>query len=255
MFSSVFPRLLFFFCLYQTSPFPPHTSCCILIYICMQNHNDDTIKTSGHSSLEKYTSHFIRKSSKGLLKVLLWEGLGDRTELQHIDPHSYGHNSVSFPFSWAAQPEAHSAGCWFSLPHLISTGWTFCARSYIIVRHHPSSCGRHKSHSFNPSTVKVIFWYSSTGCTCYLHWCISYFDCPAGSEVNIQHSASVRCKGSPSSSWRWRRRCYRWPVDTFISVGLLTGWVWHWLGRRGPLLNLFGNLSWTAKISLLGFLI
>ena len=29
------------------------------IYICMQNHNDDTIKTSGHSSLEKYTSHFI----------------------------------------------------------------------------------------------------------------------------------------------------------------------------------------------------
>ena len=34
----------------------------------MQNHNDDTIKTSGHSSLEKYTSHFIWKASKGLLK-------------------------------------------------------------------------------------------------------------------------------------------------------------------------------------------
>ena len=31
-------------------------------------------------------------------------------------------------------------------------------------------------------------------------------------------------KGSPSSSWRWRRRFYRFPVDTFISVGLLTGW-------------------------------
>ena len=27
----------------------------------MQTHNDDTIKTSGQSSLEKYTSHFIRK--------------------------------------------------------------------------------------------------------------------------------------------------------------------------------------------------
>ena len=27
----------------------------------MQNHNDDTIKTSGHSSLEKYTSHFIER--------------------------------------------------------------------------------------------------------------------------------------------------------------------------------------------------
>ena len=41
-------------------------------------------------------------------------------------------------------------------------------------------------HSFNPSTVMVIFWYSSTGCTCYLHRCISYFDSLAGSEVNIQ---------------------------------------------------------------------
>ena len=26
----------------------------------------NTTKTSGHSSLEKYTSHFIRKGSKGL---------------------------------------------------------------------------------------------------------------------------------------------------------------------------------------------
>ena len=60
-------------------------------------------------------------------------------------------------------------------------------------------------------------------------------------------TASVRRKGSPSSSWRWRWHCYRWLVDTFISVNLLTGWVWHGSGRRGPLLNLFGNLSWTAK--------
>ena len=33
----------------------------------------------------------------------MWEGVGDRTELQHIDPHSIGCNHVSFPFSWAAQ--------------------------------------------------------------------------------------------------------------------------------------------------------
>ena len=106
-----------------------------------------------------------------------------------------------------------SLGCWFSLPHLISnwlisncsvgaggptlldagflyhvlspTDWTSCAPSYIIVRRPPSSCGRHKSHSFNPSTVKVISWYSSTECTCYLHRCISYFDSLAG--VNMQH--------------------------------------------------------------------
>ena len=46
------------------------------------------------------------------------------------------------------------------------------------------------SHSFNPSTGKVIIsWYSST--RCYLHRCISYFDRPAGSEVNIQHQAET----------------------------------------------------------------
>ena len=60
----------------------------------MKNHNDDN-KDERHSSLEKYTSHFIWKGC-------VWEGVGDWTELQHIDPHSYGHNSVSFPFSWVA---------------------------------------------------------------------------------------------------------------------------------------------------------
>ena len=118
----------------------------------MQKHIQHN-KDERHSSLEKYTSNFIWKGSKELLKVLLCESrVGDWTELQHIDPHSYGHNSVSFPFSWAAQPgawgpslsgtwssfqhllsnwselqltqsgvlKAPSAGCWFSLQHLIS---------------------------------------------------------------------------------------------------------------------------------------
>ena len=152
-----------------------------------------------------YLSLYL-KGSKGLLKVLLWEGW---VELQHIDPHSYGHNNVSFPFSCAAQPGAWgpslsgtcstfqhllfncncsigglrvpSVGCWFSLQHLYSNCLTSCLHpGYIIVRHPPSSCGRHKSHSFNPSTVKVISWYPSIGCTCYLHMCISYFDSLAG---------------------------------------------------------------------------
>ena len=38
--------------------------------------------------------------------MVVWEGVADQTELQHIDFHSYGHNSVSFSFSWAAQPGA-----------------------------------------------------------------------------------------------------------------------------------------------------
>ena len=70
----------------------------------------------------------------------------------------------------------------------ISNWLTSCLHpGYIIIQRPLSSCGRHKSHSINPSTVKVISWYSSTGCTCYLFTCISYFDSLAGSEVNMQH--------------------------------------------------------------------
>ena len=47
--------------------------CCIL----------NTIMTTTQF-LEKYTSHFIWKGC-------VWEGVGDQTELQHIDPHSIGH--------------------------------------------------------------------------------------------------------------------------------------------------------------------
>ena len=116
----------------------------------MQNHNDDTIKTSGHSSLEKYTSHFIRNGSKGLRKVLLCKRwVGDWTELQHIDPYSSGHNSISFPFSWAAQPGAWGSSlCWDMV--LISASslqltWTYCHRGHITIWRPPTSCEHHNS--------------------------------------------------------------------------------------------------------------
>ena len=128
----------------------------------------------------------------------MWEGVGDWPELQHIDPRSIGHNSVSFAFSWAAQqvawwPTLLGAGFLYRIwspTDLISNCLTSCLHpGYIIVRR-PPSCGRHKSHSFNPSTVKVIIsWYSLTGCTCYLHRYISYFDSLARLEVNMQHNA------------------------------------------------------------------
>ena len=44
-----------------------------------------------------------------------------------------------------------SAGCWFSLLHLYSNWLTSGLHpSYIIVRHPPSSYGRHKSNSIQP---------------------------------------------------------------------------------------------------------
>ena len=111
-------------------------------------------KDERHSSLEKYTSHFIWKGSKGLLKVLLCERwVGDGTELQHIDPHSYGHNSVSFLFSWVVQPGAWGpslSGTCSLFQHLLSNWLTSCLHpGYIIVRC-PPSCGCHKSHSIQP---------------------------------------------------------------------------------------------------------
>ena len=77
----------------------------------IHNHNDNTLKTTSTVLLEKYTSHFIWKGC-------MWEGVGDRTQLQHIDSHSIGHNRISFPFSWAAQP-----GAWG--PTLLGAGFLY----------------------------------------------------------------------------------------------------------------------------------
>ena len=129
----------------------------------------------------------------------MWEVVGDRTERQHIDPLTLIAISVSFPFYWAVQPGAWgpaslgagflyrilsptrlisknsvgglgapSAGCWLSLPHLVTNGsglqtnwlpvFTKLYNSSTSTFHLWTS----QSHSFNPSTVKVIFWYSLT---------------------------------------------------------------------------------------------
>ena len=153
----------------------------------MQNHNDDTIKTSRRSSLEKYTSHFIER-------VVYERELETEQSCNILTPTLLpitaflSHSPGLLNRGLGAQP------LWMlvSLPHHISnssdlqTDWISCAPRYIIVQRPPSSCGCHKLHSFNPSMIKVIFWYSSTGCTCNLHRCISYLDSQAGSEVNIQ---------------------------------------------------------------------
>ena len=131
--------------------------------------------------LEKYTSHFIWKGC-------VWEGVGDRTELQHIDPHSISYNRVSLPFSWAAQLGAWGpslSGTCSSIQHLL-TNWSdlqtaqsgawglpllgagflyhfflqlvwspkltdfLSSPSYIIVQLPPSSCGHHNFALIQP---------------------------------------------------------------------------------------------------------
>ena len=89
------------------------------------------------------------------------EGVGDRTELQHIDPHSYGHQRCVFlvrGLSFSAGflyhilsltpiisnsvggHKAPSAGWWLSLPHLVSNSSDLqltdfqSTPSYIVVQ-------------------------------------------------------------------------------------------------------------------------
>ena len=111
------------------------------------------------------------KGSKRLLKVCVWDGAGDRTELKYFDPHSYGRQRCVFlvllilnrrpwgPLCWVLAfftasyqhllwnpntigfPRAPSAGCGF--PYHISsnyvsnstaTGSLLSWLSYIVVQ-------------------------------------------------------------------------------------------------------------------------
>ena len=149
----------------------PNWSGQIYIWNLYTQHNN---KDEWDCSFRKYTSHFIWKGC-------VWEGVGDWTELQHIDPHSIGRNRVSFPFSWG--PTLLGAGflyrilsptglvskltdlqnCTCSIGGLTLLGAGFLYRilsptNWLPVfpelynsSRPPSSCGRHNcTHSTHP---------------------------------------------------------------------------------------------------------
>ena len=115
-----------------------------------------------------YLSHFIRKwLRKGNERLCMRGELETEQKLQHIDTHSSGHCSISFPFSWAAQSGAWGPSlCWFwfsllELEHWLQTqisNWSdFLSHpGYIIIWRPPASCGVTIRTQFNPSAVKVI---------------------------------------------------------------------------------------------------
>ena len=136
-----------------------------------------------HSSLEKYTSQFIWK---GCVRELV----GDWTELQHIDPHSIGHDRVSFQFSWAAQPgalEPSLSGCWFSLYHIWSPTADFLSSpglyNDLIPTLLPASVTIALIQPVHGEGYNILIFLDRN-----LHRCISYFDSLAGLEVNMQHA-------------------------------------------------------------------
>ena len=187
----------------------------------MHNHNDDTIETSDTVLKKKYTSHFIWKvcAWEGVRDRTELQNI-DPHSIGHgrvSFPFSWAaqpgtwrsslsgtcsHSSIFLQLVWSPNwsdlqncnwtiggLRAHSAGCWLSLPHLDSN-WSGLQTDWfpVFTELYNSSTATlvwvSILHSFNLSTVKVIISWS-TGCTCYLHKRISYFDSPAGSEVNI----------------------------------------------------------------------
>ncbi len=73
----------------------------------------NTIKTNGHSSLEKYTIYTLFEMvQKGYERVIVWEvSWRLNKDCNILTPSSSGYNSTSFLFSRAAQPEAQRPHC------------------------------------------------------------------------------------------------------------------------------------------------
>ena len=96
-------------------------------------------------------SHFIVSVRKGLLRVLLWEGVGDQTKLQYIDPYSYG--VVSFSLSGAAQPQARG------LSFLLIAGFLYHILSPTGLQNYWGSWGPLRPGVAFPTTsYKQLIW-------------------------------------------------------------------------------------------------
>ena len=72
--------------------------------------HNDTMKTEWRRATQSFRKIYLSLYLKGCM----WEGVGDRTELQHIDPHSYGHQLCVFLVLQGCTtggPGVHSARC------------------------------------------------------------------------------------------------------------------------------------------------
>ena len=156
-------------------------------YACRNIFN--TIKTSGHSSLEKYTSHFIERVRKGYEGYYCVRGKLETEQncnilaptLMAITAFLSRSSGLLNRGPGGGQPllghGSHSRN--FSLNYL-----NFLSPGLYIKKLTPNYFPR-GSKPLDSQGHPLI---SSTGCTCYLHRCISSFDSLAGSEVNMQQT-------------------------------------------------------------------
>ena len=134
-----------------------------MLYAHLQHHNDTIIKRRKKTSLQNiYTSHFIARVRKGLLKVCVWEGDGDQTELKYFDPHSYGRQRCVFLILLMFNRRTWGSLCWVlafftaSYQHLL---WTPTHQGFL--RAPSAGCGfPYYNSSITPSP---------TVCNCHLN--------------------------------------------------------------------------------------
>ena len=80
--------------------------CNILICRCMQKHIQHNKDERTQFIRKIYLSLYLKGFERVTNCIIGERWVGDWTELQHVDPHSSGHSSNSFSYSWAAQPGA-----------------------------------------------------------------------------------------------------------------------------------------------------
>ena len=116
--------------------------------------------------------------------------VGDWTNCNILTPSSFVFSSTSFSFCWVAQSgvlRAHSPPLGASSLYSILSPTRLTPNSlnlsvapgYIIICRPPASCGRHICTQFNHSHGYTLIY--STGCTCYLHRGISFWQFGRGS--------------------------------------------------------------------------
>ena len=159
----------------------------------------------------------------------VWEGTGDRTELQHIDPHSIGHYRVSFLFSYdqlgAWGPTLLGAGFLYRI--LSPTGLVFLSSlSYMIVQSPTQylAITGHRDVSL-PLSLEWHVWLSSSGNNCHaVHRSLSsgasVYDCTARFKLDPYCQADsptlMEYALLPSLEWNvWRSQRSIYNTTTF----------------------------------------
>ena len=171
------------------------SSCCIVICRFMRNTTTQWRRVT--QSFRKYTSHFIWKGKKGLLKVLLWDGVGDRNRTTTYWPPLLWPSAVCLSRPPNAQPEARgpsfllSAGFLYHvlpLTHLISnSNWLPVSTELYNIVQSPTQyllMTGHRDVSLPPS-LEWHVWSSPSGNNCHavhrsLSSCASVCKCTAG---------------------------------------------------------------------------